>query len=114
MYICIYDDFFCMHVYYQFRRLEQQKERARQRKLLEEKVAAQSYARSYLSDLQDNIFTTLEREGAFYDPLKKEVGLPYLCSFVAQSALLTTLMSSFSFWYLTIIIRLRLTSYHGC
>ena len=57
----------------QFRRLEQEKERVRQRKALEEKVAARAYARSYLSELQDTIFDTLEAEGAFYDPLKKEV-----------------------------------------
>ena len=55
------------------RRIEQEAIRAAQRKLLEEKVAAQFFAQQYLGSLHCGVFDMLENQGFFYDPLQKEI-----------------------------------------
>jgi len=63
------------------RRIKQEKERTRLQQELKEKVAARSFAKSYLSELHSNVFDALEETGHFYDPVRKEVSddfLPWL------------------------------------
>ena len=55
------------------RRVEQELSRAAERKLLEEKVAAQYFSQQYLGSLHSGVFDMLEDEGFFYDPLQKEI-----------------------------------------
>jgi len=60
------------------RRIEQERERMRQRATLREKVAARSFTRQYLSGISNTIFDQLEEDGLFYDPLKKEIETQFL------------------------------------
>jgi len=55
------------------RRMEQERKRIEDRRELEEKVAARAYARQYLGGLHTGIFDTLENEGFFFDPVRREV-----------------------------------------
>ena len=55
------------------RRVEQELSRAAERKLLEEKVAAQYFSQQYLGSLHSGVFDMLEDQGFFYDPLQKEI-----------------------------------------
>jgi hypothetical protein len=55
------------------RRTNQEQKRIAEKKELEEKIAARSFAYQYLSTLHNNVFELLEEEGYFYDPLQKEV-----------------------------------------
>mmetsp|Transcript_28420 Transcript_28420/g.28727 ORF Transcript_28420/g.28727 Transcript_28420/m.28727 type:complete len:361 (+) Transcript_28420:162-1244(+) len=55
------------------RRLTQEKERQAEKIELEEKIAARSFAQQYLSSLHTGVFDSLQEEGFFYDPVKKEV-----------------------------------------
>ena len=55
------------------RRIAQEQKRVADRRELEEKIAARSFAYQYLSTLHSNVFDLLEEEGYFYDPLKREV-----------------------------------------
>ena len=55
------------------RRIEQDRKRIAERRVLEEKIAARSFAYQYLGTLHTNVFDELEEEGFFYDPVKKEV-----------------------------------------
>jgi hypothetical protein len=55
------------------RRIAQEQKRVADKKELEEKIAARSFAYQYLSTLHSNVFELLEEEGYFYDPLQKEV-----------------------------------------
>lgn len=69
------------------RRVKQEKERKRLQKQLQEKVAARSFAKNYLSELHSNVFTSLEETGHFYDPIRKEVQdvfLPWLMDSVVS------------------------------
>jgi radial spoke head protein 3 len=71
------------------RRMAQEKERKRLQAELKEKVAARSFARTYLSEMNATVFSDLERDGAFFDPVKKEVQdvfLPWLFDSVAAQA----------------------------
>eukprot|EP01035_Chromulina_nebulosa_P021508 gene21508-27851_t len=55
------------------RRLEQELKRIEEKRFLEEKIAARGFSQQYLSSLRDNVFESLEAEGAFYDPVKREI-----------------------------------------
>lgn len=71
------------------RRMAQEKERKRLQAELKEKVAARSFARTYLAEMNATVFSDLEKEGAFFDPVKKEVQdvfLPWLFDGVAAEA----------------------------
>jgi hypothetical protein len=71
------------------RRLTQERERKRLQAELKEKVAARSFARTYLSEMNAAVFFDLEKDGAFFDPVKKEVSevfLPWLFDGVANQA----------------------------
>ena len=60
------------------RRLAQAKERAAAEKRLREKIAAQTFARSYVSGLVSGAFDALSQKGFFYDPLAREVETKFL------------------------------------
>jgi len=63
------------------RRVKQEKERKRLQRELKEKVAARSFAKNYLAELNADVFADLESTGEFYDPVRKEVSdvfLPWL------------------------------------
>lgn len=63
------------------RRFKQEEERKKQQALLEEKVAAQSFAKHYFADLSELVFDQLEEEGHFVDPVLvqvKEEFMPWL------------------------------------
>jgi radial spoke head protein 3 len=55
------------------RRIAQEKKRVEERKQLEEKIAARSFAQQYLGQLHISVFEMLEAEGAFYDPVQREI-----------------------------------------
>ena len=63
------------------RRLAQARERAAAERRLREKIAAQTFARSYVSGLVTGVFDRLTDQGFFFDPLAREVEdqfLPWL------------------------------------
>ena len=55
------------------RRIAQETKRVEEKRFLEEKIAARSFSRQYLGLLHNEIFEQLENEGAFYDPVEKEI-----------------------------------------
>jgi len=55
------------------RRVAQEKARVEREKVVREKVAAQTFARGYLSGLVGTVFDKLYEAGVFYDPVEKEV-----------------------------------------
>lgn len=55
------------------RRVKEQKECAEARYELQQKIAARSFAKNYLSDLHGNVFSKLMESGHFFDPLAREV-----------------------------------------
>jgi len=55
------------------RRAAQERQRLEREKKLNEKIAARSHARSYVSDVLSTTFSSLETEGFFYDPLLREI-----------------------------------------
>ncbi|EQC41266.1 hypothetical protein SDRG_01241 [Saprolegnia diclina VS20] len=55
------------------RRLEEEKARLVAQAELQEKLAARSFAKHYLSDLHTSVFTNLVTTGHFQDPLEREV-----------------------------------------
>jgi len=63
------------------RRINEEIEYYKKKEIIEEKVAARSYAKNYLSNLHSNVFSTLLSNGYFYDPLNYEIKnkfIPYL------------------------------------
>ncbi|KAG5184373.1 radial spoke 3 [Tribonema minus] len=71
------------------RRLKQAQESRRAREAAAAKVAARSFARTYLSSLNADVFGGLEAEGHFYDPLRREVAeafMPWLADAGAADA----------------------------
>ena len=69
------------------RRVEQERARKKAQAALKEKVAARAFAKNYLAEMNATVFGALEAEGAFYDPVKKEVEaefLPWLLDGVAE------------------------------
>jgi len=70
------------------RRVTQEREQKAARQLLQEKVAARHFTRSYLSGLNDMVFDGLEESGHFFDPLQKEVAeqfMPWIFKAVVQN-----------------------------
>ena len=57
------------------RRLKQELERKLQQQL-KQKVAARSFAKVYLAELNASVFSTLEQEGKFYDLVKRKWRTP--------------------------------------
>ncbi|CAL8108888.1 unnamed protein product [Calicophoron daubneyi] len=63
------------------RRIREEKEKRKAERIitaareqeLADKVAAQAFARAYLSDLQNQVFTNLTENGYFYDPVEYDV-----------------------------------------
>lgn len=55
------------------RRIKEEQVKKAARANLEDKVAARSFAKHYLSDLHSTVFSNLMQSGHFYDPLQKEV-----------------------------------------
>lgn len=76
------------------RRLAQEQLRKKLQAALKEKVAARSFAKNYLAEMNAAVFGQLEAEGAFYDPVKAEIEaafLPWLFDgAVAQAATVRT------------------------
>eukprot|EP00898_Chlorokybus_atmophyticus_P003138 jgi/Chlat1/3825/Chrsp26S03970 len=67
------------------RRIAQEKARVAKEKEVREKVAAQSFARSYLSGMMTSVFKNLYSAGFFYDPVKEHF-MPWLVSAAAADA----------------------------
>ena len=67
------------------RRKEQETARVTRETAIREKVAAAAFARSYLTAMRRNVFSTLHEAGHFYDPLKRELAalLPAMYADVA-------------------------------
>ena len=65
------------------RRVEQEKKRVADKRDLEEKIAARSFAQQYLGSLHTGVFDLLEEQGFFYDPLQKEVEDVFLVDVMA-------------------------------
>lgn len=79
------------------RRVMQEKERKRLQQDLKEKVAARSFARTYLAEMNATVFAALEREGQFYDPVKREIDevfLPWLLDGAVAQAQQVAIASS--------------------
>lgn len=75
------------------RRLAQEQLRKKLQANLKEKVAARSFAKHYLAEMNASVFGQLEAEGAFYDPVKVEVEetfLPWLLDGVVEQAALVS------------------------
>lgn len=53
------------------RRIQQQREALFKEKETAEKIAARAFAQSYLADLVPTVFTTLNQNGFFYDPVER-------------------------------------------
>lgn len=61
----------------QERRMKQQKDALVKEKETSEKVAARAFAQSYLSDLVPSVFSTLNQNGFFYDPVERGIHTIY-------------------------------------
>jgi len=66
------------------RRLEQERKRAAEKRILQEKIAARSFSQQYLGSLHTNVFDTLEGEGFFYDPVRKEIEDIFLADVIKE------------------------------
>lgn len=55
------------------RRIKQEIKRLHDRRNLEESIAARAFSNQFLGDLHVSVFDALEEQGAFYDPLQREV-----------------------------------------
>ena len=53
--------------------MKQQRDALLKEKETAEKVAARAFAQSYLSDLVPSVFSTLNQNGFFYDPVERGV-----------------------------------------
>ena len=51
--------------------MQQQREALLKEKETAEKIAARAFAQSYLSDLVPSVFSTLNQNGFFYDPVER-------------------------------------------
>ena len=60
-------------VWFQLRRLNQQREVLNKEKETADKLAARAFAQSYLSDLIPSVFGNLTDHGFFYDPVERDV-----------------------------------------
>eukprot|EP00002_Diphylleia_rotans_P021628 TRINITY_DN4210_c0_g2_i1.p1 TRINITY_DN4210_c0_g2~~TRINITY_DN4210_c0_g2_i1.p1 ORF type:complete len:445 (-),score=136.28 TRINITY_DN4210_c0_g2_i1:903-2237(-) len=69
------------------RRLAQEQARKERELQKKRRAAARTFAEQYLSDLQSNVFTKLEEDGFFFNPVQKEVEtgfIPWLFDRVAD------------------------------
>lgn len=55
------------------RRMQQQREALLKEKETAEKIAAKAFAQSYLSDLVPSVFSNLNEQGFFYDPVERQI-----------------------------------------
>ncbi len=53
------------------RRMQQQREAILKEKETAERIAARAFAQSYLADLVPSVFSTLNQNGFFYDPVER-------------------------------------------
>ena len=53
------------------RRMQQQREALLKEKETAERIAARAFAQSYLADLVPSVFSTLNQNGFFYDPVER-------------------------------------------
>jgi len=70
------------------KRFAQEKARAERENVVKEKIAASTFARSYLDGIMGTVFDNLRSEGYFYDPVEKDVQdnfLPWLYSSVNEN-----------------------------
>ena len=65
------------------RRVDQEKKRIADKAIVENKIAARCFAQQYLSSLHDDVFETLESQGVFFDPVKKEIEEDFMNGLVA-------------------------------
>lgn len=66
------------------RRVDQEKKRMADKAVVENKIAARCFAQQYLSSLHDDVFNTLESQGVFFDPVKKEIEEDFMNGLVAS------------------------------
>jgi hypothetical protein len=67
------------------RRKQQERERLQREHQVKEKLSSRSFAKSFLSNLETNVFNSLEQQGFFYDVVHREVEtgfMPWLVSVV--------------------------------
>eukprot|EP00731_Ephydatia_muelleri_P035147 Em0099g19a len=57
----------------QERRMQQQREALLKEKETAEKIAAKAFAQSYLSDLVPSVFSNLNEQGFFFDPVERQI-----------------------------------------
>ncbi|KAL5457495.1 hypothetical protein EMCRGX_G034761 [Ephydatia muelleri] len=55
------------------RRMQQQREALLKEKETAEKIAAKAFAQSYLSDLVPSVFSNLNEQGFFFDPVERQI-----------------------------------------
>eukprot|EP00753_Platysulcus_tardus_P022704 PLAT9920.1.p2 GENE.PLAT9920.1~~PLAT9920.1.p2 ORF type:complete len:376 (+),score=139.97 PLAT9920.1:43-1128(+) len=70
------------------RRMEQERARLAREQEVREKMAARSFAKDYLSDLQTTVFDRLQQAGHFFDPVAREVEadfMPWVLSRVSST-----------------------------
>lgn len=60
------------------RRIAQERERIERQKAMREKVAAQTFARGYMSGLMGNVFDRLYDSGFFFDPVQREIETDFM------------------------------------
>ena len=69
------------------RRVQQEKERVAREAQVTEKVAARTFTKGFLSELQSSVVSNLQDAGFFYDPLEAEVTqdfMPWLMESMAE------------------------------
>merc|ERR1719271_304691 len=70
------------------RRVQQEKERVAREAQVTEKVAARTFTKGFLSELQSSVVSNLQDAGFFYDPLEEEVNsdfMPWLMESMTQN-----------------------------
>mmetsp|Transcript_14419 Transcript_14419/g.24424 ORF Transcript_14419/g.24424 Transcript_14419/m.24424 type:complete len:457 (+) Transcript_14419:182-1552(+) len=67
-------------------RLAQERDRLEREKQVREKVAAQTFARGYLTGMVGNVFDKLYEQGYFYDPVEKEVEEDFMPWLAAETS----------------------------
>jgi len=71
------------------RRVQQEKERVQREQRVSQKVAARTFTKGFLSELQSSVVSNLQDAGFFYDPLEAEVTntfMPWLMEEMAGEA----------------------------
>merc|ERR1719198_2228634 len=69
------------------RRVAQEKERVQREAQVQEKVAARTFTKGFLSELQSSVVSNLQDAGFFYDPLEAEVAnefMPWLMDSMSE------------------------------